>query len=177
MIDEVSLLGQKRKNLLPCGSLCFPLVFYLTTEKRLPPSPGRWRVPAASAVGKASLSTGREMFIQAWVPLFEHRVHRSNPSNPDFLHWLSNPILLDSQIFAGHGCGCQRAQVEEKGQQKTDVCFDLCWRKMRRALFGKSYVQVGGPLMGREGKGGLLAQFQSPELPKDFYSQANWRSL
>eukprot|EP00435_Cladocopium_sp_Y103_P016492 s1810_g4.t1 len=35
----------------------------------------------------------------------------------------------------------------------------------------KSRQKVGGPLTGREGTGGLLAQFQAPEVPKDFYSQ------
>ncbi|CAK9102304.1 unnamed protein product [Durusdinium trenchii] len=35
----------------------------------------------------------------------------------------------------------------------------------------RSKQKVGGPLTGRDGRGGLLAQFQTPELPKDFYSQ------
>ena len=35
-------------------------------------------------------------------------------------------------------------------------------------------MQVGGPLNGREGSGGLLAQFQAPEIPKDFYAQADF---
>ena len=35
------------------------------------------------------------------------------------------------------------------------------------------FAQVGGPLTGREGTGGLLAQFQAPEVPKDFYSQVH----
>eukprot|EP00434_Breviolum_minutum_P007840 symbB.v1.2.006917.t1/scaffold417.1/size208627/5 len=35
----------------------------------------------------------------------------------------------------------------------------------------KSKHKVGGPLNGREGSGGLLAQFQAPEIPKDFYAQ------
>lgn len=37
-------------------------------------------------------------------------------------------------------------------------------------------MQVGGPLNGREGSGGLLAQFQAPEIPKDFYAQADFVS-
>ena len=31
--------------------------------------------------------------------------------------------------------------------------------------------KVGGPLTGREGRGGLLAQFQAPELPEGFYNE------
>lgn len=39
------------------------------------------------------------------------------------------------------------------------------------------FAQVGGPLTGREGTGGLLAQFQAPEVPKDFYSQVHLMGL
>ena len=40
-----------------------------------------------------------------------------------------------------------------------------------RRCQGLTFGQVGGPLTGREGTGGLLAQFEAPEVPRDFYSQ------